>query len=411
MATQTKTFDIQAIRQDFPALHQEVHGKPLVYLDNGATSQKPQVVIDRLSHYYAQENSNIHRGVHYLSQHATDEYEKTRKLTQQVLNAEHEHEIIFTRGTTEGINLVAHSFGHKYLKEGDEVLISAMEHHSNIVPWQLICEAMGAQLKVIPVTDAGELDMEAFHRLLTDKTRIVAVVHISNSLGTINPVEEIITAAHAREIPVLLDAAQSLPHQRVDVQALDVDFLVFSGHKVFAPTGIGVLYGKEKWLNAMPPYMGGGDMIDTVSFEKTTYNALPHKFEAGTPNIAGGIGLAAGIEYVQQIGYDAIAAHEAELLAYATEQLLAVDGLRIIGTAAKKASVISFLVGDVHPYDTGTILDRLGIAVRTGHHCTQPLMRRFGIPGTVRASFAMYNTREEVDQLVAGILRVKKMFG
>ncbi|MEM7371842.1 MAG: cysteine desulfurase [Bacteroidota bacterium] len=411
MRTQTSNFDIEAIRQDFPALHQEVHGNPLVYLDNGATSQKPQSVIDRLNHYYSQENSNVHRGVHFLSQQATDEYERTRKLAQQIIHAKHEHEVLFTKGTTEGINLVAHSFGMKYLKEGDEVLISEMEHHSNIVPWQLICGMKGANLKVIPVTDSGELDMQAFHSLLSDRTRIVAVVHTSNSLGTINPVEDIIEAAHARDIPVLLDAAQALPHQQVDVQALDVDFLAFSGHKVFAPTGIGILYGKEKWLNEMPPYMGGGDMIRTVRFEGTTFNELPHKFEAGTPNIAGGIGLGAGLEYVMNVGYEAIAAHEADLLSYATDQLLAIDGMRIIGTSAHKASVISFLIGDIHPYDTGTILDRLGIAVRTGHHCTQPLMRRFDIPGTVRASFAFYNNREDVDRLVEGLHRVKKMFG
>ena len=411
MATQTSSFDITAIRQDFPTLHQEVHGNPLVYLDNGATSQKPQVVIDRISEYYSRENSNVHRGVHFLSQHATDEYEKTRKLIRQLLNAAHEHEIIFTKGTTEGINLVAYSFGQTYLQEGDEVLISEMEHHSNIVPWQLVCERKRASVKVIPVTDEGELDMEAFHNLLSSRTKLVSVVHTSNSLGTINPVEEIIEAAHVRGIPVMLDAAQALPHQQVDVQALDVDFLVFSGHKVFAPTGIGVLYGKEKWLEAMPPFMGGGDMIDTVRFEGTTYADLPHKFEAGTPNIAGGIGLGAALEYVQKIGYDAIMTHEAELLTYATTRLQEIEGMRIIGTSRHKASVISFLVGEIHPYDAGTILDRLGIAVRTGHHCTQPLMRRFGVPGTVRASFAFYNSREDVDRLIEGVLRVKKLFG
>ena len=401
---------LESIRQDFPSLHQEVHGKPLVYFDNAATAQKPQVVIDRIQAYYALENSNIHRGVHFLSQQATDAYERTRALVQQLLHAEKEHEIIFTSGTTHGINLVAQSFGRKYVKAGDEILISHMEHHSNIVPWQLLCEQTGAKLRVIPINEAGELDMEAFASLLTERTRLVSVVHTSNSLGTINPVEDIIAAAHAVGAAVLVDAAQAVPHQALDVQAMDCDFLVFSGHKLFGPTGIGVLYGKEKWLEEMPPYMGGGDMIDVVRFDGTTFAGLPHKFEAGTPNIAGGIGLGTAIEYVQGIGYDAIGTWEAELLRYGTEQLGQLEGMRFVGTSANKASVIAFLLGDIHPYDTGTILDRLGIAVRTGHHCTQPIMQHYGIPGTVRASFAFYNTKAEIDQLVAGLKRVQQMF-
>lgn len=405
------TTHITELRKDFPSLNQLVHGRELVYFDNAATSQKPQQVIDRMTAYYAQENSNVHRGVHYLSQKATDAYEHTRKLVQALINAPHEHEVIFTKGTTEGINLVAHSFGQRYLSDGDEIILSGMEHHSNIVPWQLVAEQTGAKIKVIPVTDAGELDMDAYASLLNERTKIVSVVYISNSLGTINPVQDIIRLAHERNIPVLLDAAQAVPHQSVDVQALDVDFFVFSGHKMFAPTGVGILYGKESWLNEMPPFLGGGDMIDRVTFEKTTFNSLPHKFEAGTPPIAEVIGLGAGIEYINQIGYDAISAWEHELLAYGTEQLQQIEGLRIIGTAEEKASVISFLLHDIHPYDAGTILDQLGIAIRTGHHCTQPLMDRFEVPGTMRASFAFYNTKEEIDRLVAGIAKVKQMFG
>ncbi|MDX1908133.1 MAG: cysteine desulfurase [Bacteroidia bacterium] len=403
--------DIATIRADFPALHQTVYGKPLVYFDNAATSQKPQVVIERIQAYYSQENSNIHRGVHYLSQQATEAYEHTRHLVRTLINAPHLHEVIFTHGTTEGINLVASSFGRKFVQAGDEILISGMEHHSNIVPWQLLCEMTGAHLRVIPVTDAGELDMEALPALLTERTRLVALTWISNSLGTVNPAGEIIRLAHAQNIPVLLDAAQAVPHQAVDVQALDCDFLVFSGHKMFGPTGIGILYGKEKWLDAMPPYMGGGDMIKTVRFEKTTWNDLPFKFEAGTPNIAAGIGLGAAIEYIHTIGYDQIADRENQLLAYGTEVLASIPDLRIIGTAAHKASVISFLIGDIHPYDAGTILDRMGIAIRTGHHCTQPLMERFGIPGTMRASFAFYNTLEEIDLMVEAIHKARQMFG
>ncbi|MEO1418818.1 MAG: cysteine desulfurase [Bacteroidota bacterium] len=403
--------DIQAIRKDFPTLQEKVHGKELVYFDNAATSQKPQLVIDRIEAYYEHENSNVHRGVHYLSQTATNAYEHTRKLAQELINAEHEHEIIYTKGTTEGINLVAHSFGKAFIKEGDEIILSYLEHHSNIVPWQLIAEEVGATIKVIPVNDAGELDMEAYAHMLNERVKIVSIVYISNSLGTINPVEEIIRLAHERDIPVLLDGAQVVPHQKVDVQVLDVDFLAFSGHKMFAPTGVGILYGKEKWLNAMPPYMGGGDMIDTVTFEKTTFNSLPHKFEAGTPNIAGVIGLGAGIEYINSVGYEQISAWEKELLDYGTEKLSEIEGIRLIGTAKEKASVISFLIDGIHPYDAGTILDQLGIAVRTGHHCTQPLMKRLDVPGTMRASFAFYNTKEEIDRLVEGLKKVKQMFG
>ncbi len=402
---------IDQVRKDFPTLHQQVHGKDLVYFDNAATSQKPQVVIDRIAEYYQRENSNVHRGVHTLSQTATSAYEAPRKLIQQTLNATHEHEIIYTKGTTDGINLVAQSYARSILKPGDEILLTEMEHHSNIVPWQMVAEQTGAVVKVVPVTDQGELDMEAFHSLLSEKTAILAFVYISNSLGTVNPAKEMIAAAHQVGAKVLVDGAQAIPHQAVDVQDLDCDFFVFSGHKVLGPTGIGALYGKDELLNAMPPYQGGGDMIKVVRFEGTTYNDLPHKFEAGTPNIAGAIGLGAALAYVHQLGYDQIAQAEHELLTYATEALEAIPGLRIIGTAKQKASVISFLIGDIHPYDGGTILDQLGIAVRTGHHCTQPLMAKLGVPGTMRASFAFYNTKEEVDRLVAGIKRVQTMFG
>ena len=406
-----RTFDVEAIRQDFPALRQQVHGRPLVYFDNAATSQKPQVVIDRLNAYYQHENANIHRGVHFLSAEATSRYEEAREAARRFLGAAHSHEVIFTSGTTEGINLVAASFGQAYVRAGDEILISGMEHHSNIVPWQMLCERSGAKLKVIPVLPDGSLDMEALPGLLTERTRLVAVVHTSNSLGTVNPVAEIIAQAHARDIPVLIDGAQAVPHRAVDVQALDCDFFVCSAHKMAGPTGVGLLYGKEKWLDAMPPYMGGGDMIDRVTFEKTTYNSLPHKFEAGTPHISGGIALEAAITYLEGIGMDQVAAWEGELLRYGTQRLGAIDGLRLIGTAPEKASVISFLLDGIHPYDGGTILDQLGIAIRTGHHCTQPLMDQFGIPGTMRASFAFYNTREEIDRLVEGLQRVRQMFG
>lgn len=410
-AQQSLAFDVAKIRSDFPALDQEVHGRPLVYLDNGATAQKPQVVIDRIVDYYSHENSNIHRGVHYLSQHATDEYERARALVQAYINAAHAHEVIFTRGTTESINLVAATWGRTELSAGDEVLISTMEHHSNIVPWQMLCEQKGAYLKVIPINDAGEIDYDAYLSLLNKRTRIVAVCHVSNSLGTINPIRQMAADAHSNGSIIVVDGAQAAPHMAIDVQALDVDFYALSSHKMFGPTGIGILYGNELLLEAMPPYQGGGDMIADVTFEKTTYNHLPHKFEAGTPNIAGGIAFGTAIEYLNAIGFEAIEAHEHELLAYATEKLQHVEGLRLIGTAQKKAAVLSFLLEDFHPYDTGVILDKLGIAVRTGHHCTQPLMDHLQIPGTARASLALYNNTEDIDRLVEGLARVKKMLG
>jgi len=407
----TLSFDVEAIRKDFPALNQTIYnGKPLVYLDNAATSQKPQQVIDRLVTYYQEENANVHRGVHYLSQTATDHYEGTRTKVKNWLNAVHDHEVIYTSGTTGGINLVAYSFGEKYIHDGDEIIISAMEHHSNIVPWQLLCERKGATLRVIPMDETGTLDMDAYEKLLNERTKLVAVVHVSNSLGTINPIQKIIQSAHNVGAAVLIDGAQATPHGKVDVQELDVDFYVFSGHKIFGPTGFGILYGKERWLNEMPPFLGGGDMIETVRFDGSTFAGLPHKFEAGTPNIADAIAMGAAIDYLESIGYEGIMAYEQELLAYGTEQLSKIEGLRIIGTSAKKASVISFLLGDIHPYDAGTILDRLGIAIRTGHHCTQPVMQFFGIPGTMRASFAFYNTKKEIDSLVEGLLEVQKMF-
>lgn len=409
--TADKSFDVQAIRSEFPILEREMRNKPMVFLDSAASSQKPDAVVKAMDYYYQQQHANVHRGVYQLSQEATDAYEKARHLVQGFINAPSEKEVLFVRGTTEGINLVASSYGRKFLEEGDEVIISAMEHHSNIVPWQLICEQTGAKLRVIPVTDEGELIMEEYEQMLNEKTKIVAVVHVSNTLGTINPVERIIELAHAKDIPVLLDGAQAIPHLKVDVQALDVDFYTFSGHKMFGPTGIGILYGKEKWLNAMPPYQGGGEMIETVSFEKTTFNELPHKFEAGTPDIAGAVGLGAAVEYMEKIGHEAIQQHEHDLLVYGMEALAKIPGIRLIGTAKDKASVISFLLDGAHPYDVGTILDQMGIAVRTGHHCTQPLMDRYGIPGTVRASFAIYNTKEDIDRLVEGVQRAAKMLG
>ncbi|MEO1518561.1 MAG: cysteine desulfurase [Bacteroidota bacterium] len=402
--------DVDKIRKDFPILHQDMRGKALAFLDNAASSQKPQVVVDALEEYYKKYNTNIHRAVYKLSQQATDAYENSRKRVQTFLNAASDKEIIFLRGTTEAINLVAYSFGKKFVKEGDEIVVSAMEHHSNIVPWQMLCEDRGAVLRVVPINDDGELDMAAYADLLNERTKMVAMVHVSNSLGTINPVKEIIRLAHEKDIPVLLDGAQAVPHMPVDVQELDVDFFTFSGHKLFAPTGIGVLYGKQKWLEQMPPYQGGGDMIRSVTFEKTTYNDLPYKFEAGTPDIAGPIGLAAAIDYVLEIGYDAIASYEEELLAYATEVLSKVDGLRIIGTADQKASVISFDLEGVHPHDIGQFLDYDGIAVRTGHHCTQPVMDRFEVPATTRASLAFYNTKEEIDRLAESLAKIKGMF-
>jgi len=402
-------FDINKIRNDFPALHQLVYKRPLVYLDNAATTQKPNCVIETLKNYYEKQNSNIHRGVHYLSQQATTAYEEARKTIQQFINAERSHEIIFTRGTTESINLVASSFAKKFLKAGDEVLISAMEHHSNIVPWQFACEERNAKLKVIPFDNNGELILENLDSLLSERTKIVAITHISNALGTVNPIKYIISEAHKKNIPVLVDGAQSVPHMKVDVQELDCDFYCFSGHKVYAPMGVGILYGKEKWLDELPPYQGGGEMIKNVTFEKTTYNELPYKFEAGTPNVGDGLGLATAIKYLTALGFENIFNYEDELLAYANKKLSEIEGLRFIGNAKEKKGVASFLVGKIHPYDMGTILDKLGIAVRTGHHCAQPVMDFFGIPGTVRASFALYNTKEEVDILIEGIKKAKQM--
>ncbi|NRA52465.1 MAG: cysteine desulfurase [Phaeodactylibacter sp.] len=404
LATQ-KAFDIEKIRKDFPLLQQDMNGKPIVFLDSAASSQKPASVIDRLNDYYRTGHANVHRGVYQLSQEATTAFEEARTLVKEFINAPSEKEVIFVRGSTEGINLVASSFGRKFLNEGDAVLITAMEHHSNIVPWQMVCEERGAELRVAPINDAGELILDELYQLLDDQVKIVSLVHVSNALGTVNPVKAIIDKAHSLGIPVMVDGAQAVPHTKVDVQALDADFYSFSGHKMFGPKGIGVLYGKEKWLEQMPPYHGGGEMIKTVTFEKTTYNELPHKFEAGTPDISGVIGLGQAIQYIESIGYENISNYEHELLTYATGKLEKIEGLRIIGTAEDKASVISFIVEGVHPYDLGAILDKLGIAVRTGHHCTQPLMQRFEIPGTVRASFAFYNNKADIDTLVAGVER------
>ena len=400
--------DIQKIRADFPILSQKVNGKPLVYFDNGATSQKPQVVIDAISNYYSEINANIHRGVHTLSQLATDAYEASRTTIQNHLNAKHNFEIIFTSGTTFGINLVANGFA-SLLKAGDEVMVSALEHHSNIVPWQFLCEKTGAKLVVIPMNEKGELILSEFDNLLSDKTKIVAVNHISNALGTVNPIEYIIKKAHEVGAAVLIDGAQATPHLRPDVQALDCDFYVFSGHKVCGPTGVGILYGKEEWLRKLPPYQGGGEMIAEVTFEKTTYADLPHKFEAGTPNIEGGIVLGTAIDYMNSIGFDNIAAYEQELLDYGTKRLQEIEGLTIFGTSENKASVISFNIEGIHPYDIGTIIDKLGIAVRTGHHCAQPIMQFFNIPGTIRASFAFYNTKEEIDIFVEAVKKAQMM--
>jgi len=403
-------YNIQKIRADFPLLHQQVYKKPLVYLDNAATTQKPQVVIDALSNYYTTINSNIHRGVHYLSQQATDAYEQSRIFVQKYINASHAHEIIFTRGTTESINLVASSFGKKFLNAGDEIIISTMEHHSNIVPWQLICEEKNAKLRVIPINDEGEILFEAFEKLLNEKTKLVAITHVSNSLGTINPIKQIIEKAHQYNVPILIDGAQAVSHMKIDVQKLDCDFYCFSGHKVYAPMGTGILYGREKLLEELPPYQGGGEMIKNVTFEKTTYNELPFKFEAGTPNVGDILALPVALKYMEGLGIDAISEHEHELIKYSSDQLTKnIEGLRIIGTAKEKTGVVSFLVGNIHPSDLGTILDKLGIAVRTGHHCTQPLMDRFGIPGTVRASFALYNTKEEIDVLIEAVAKAKSM--
>lgn len=403
-------FDVQKIREDFPILKQQVHGKPLVYLDNAATSQKPQVVIDAITRYYTLENSNIHRGVHYLSSQATMAYENTRTILKDFLNAASEKEILFVRGTTEGINLVAQSYGRTFFKEGDEIIISAMEHHSNIVPWQIVCEQTGAQLRVIPMNERGELLPDAYEKLFTPRTKFVSIVHVSNSLGTINPVKEMIATAHRYGVPVLLDGAQAVQHLTVDVRELDCDFYVFSGHKIYGPTGVGVLYGKQELLEKMPPYQGGGDMIRSVTFEKTTFNELPYKFEAGTPNIVGGISMTAGIRYLQSIGIEAIGAYEHELLEYGTEVLLSIKGLRLIGTAKNKTGILSFVLDNVHPHDVGTFLDVEGIAIRTGHHCTQPVMQFFKVPATSRASLAMYNTKEEIDILADAIKKVMKVF-
>tara|TARA_R100000306_G_scaffold5273_2_gene7708 strand:+ start:21503 stop:22720 length:1218 start_codon:yes stop_codon:yes gene_type:complete len=401
-------FNVQEIRKDFPILQREVNGKPLVYLDNAATSQKPQAVINSIVDYYSNYNANIHRGVHSLSQEATDAYEGAREKIQQHFNIKHAHEVIFTAGTTHGINLVANGF-NEFLNKGDEIIVSALEHHSNIVPWQMLCERTGAELKVIPIDEKGVLVFSEYEKLLSENTKLVFVNHISNALGTINPIAEIIVKAHEKGAAVLVDGAQSCSHIKPDLQALDVDFYVTSAHKMCGPTGVGMLYGKEEWLNKLPPYQGGGEMIAEVTFEKTTYAGLPHKFEAGTPNISGGIAFGAAIDYLNSIGFDEIETHEHKLLTYATEQLTAIEGLKIYGTGVDKTSVISFNIEGIHPYDIGTIVDKLGIAVRTGHHCAQPIMDYYKIPGTVRASFAFYNTKEEVDALVKAVKKAKTM--
>lgn len=402
--------DVIPIRREFPILDQTVNGRPLIYFDNAASSQKPLQVIDALKHYYEHDHANVHRGVHYLSQRATDQFEAVRKQVQRFMNAEHDHEIIFTRGVTESINLVASSFGKTYIEEGDEILISAMEHHSNIVPWQMLCQEWGAELKVIPIDEEGNLLIDRFDELLSSNTKLVAVNHVSNTLGTVNPIHAIIEKAHKVGAAVLIDGAQSAPHIKVDVQDLDADFYCISSHKMYGPTGIGVLYGKEQWLNEMVPYHGGGEMIETVTFEETTYNGLPFKFEAGTPNIADTIAFGEAIKFIERIGIDEIAYWEHELHNHAIAQMAEIDGMRFIGTAEKKAGVISFLVGDIHPYDIGAILDQQGVAVRTGHHCTQPLMDRYKIPGTVRASFAVYNTKQEVDDFVVALKKAVMLF-
>ncbi len=406
-----QSFDVERVRRDFPILHQDVHGKPLVYLDNAATSQKPLAVIDAERDFYLHDCANIHRGVHELSERATHKYEEVRRKIQRLLNAREVHEIVFLRGTTEALNLVANTFGRKILKPGDEVLITAMEHHSNIVPWQILRDERGIVLKVAPINDAGELIWEEYESLLGPHTRLVSVAHVSNVLGTINPLKRIVQAAHAKDIPVLVDGAQAAPHMPIDVQELDCDFYTFSSHKIFGPTGVGALYGKTRWLETLPPYQGGGDMIRSVSFEKTVYNALPYKFEAGTPNIGATIGLGAAIDYVAALGYEKMAGHEHDLLVYGTERLSEITGLRIIGTAREKASVISFVVEGIHPHDIGTILDHEGVAIRTGHHCAEPLMHRFNVPATARASLAFYNTRKEIDRLVAAVQRAKELLG
>lgn len=401
--------DIASIRAQFPILSREIYGKPLIYLDNAATSQHPQCVIERITDSYYRVNANVHRGVHTLSQEATEAHENARKRVQRFISAQHSHEIIFTRGTTEAINLVAHSFGEAFLHDGDEVILTVMEHHSNIVPWQLLQSRKDIKLRVVPINERGELDMEAFRSLFNERTRLVSVMHASNVLGTINPIKDIIAHAHSHDVPVLVDGAQGIPHTKVDVQELDVDFYVFSAHKVYGPTGIGVLYGKEKWLDAIPPYQGGGEMIAQVSFERTTFNELPYKFEAGTPDYVGSAAFATAIDWIEATGFEAMQAYEEELLRYATARLGEIEDLRILGTAPHKTPVISFLVGNIHHYDMGMLLDKLGVAVRTGHHCAQPLMHALGVEGTVRASFAVYNTREEIDAFVAAVKRVSNM--
>lgn len=403
-------YDVMRVREDFPILSREIYGKPLVYLDNGATTQKPRQVVEAIVDEYYNVNANVHRGVHFLSQQATDLHEASREVVRRFLNAHSTNEILFTRGTTEGINLLAFSFGESMVKEGEEIVVSAMEHHSNIVPWQMMCERKGAHLRVIPMTDSGELEMEALEALLNERTRIVCCTQVSNVLGTVNPIAEVVKIAHRRGIPVLVDGAQSVPHMKVDVQELDCDFFAFSGHKVYGPTGVGVLYGKEEWLEKLPPYQGGGEMIKNVSFEKTTYNELPYKFEAGTPDYVATHALAKALEYVEQLGMKNIEQYERDLTRYALERMQQIEGMHIYGMAKERDAVISFQVGDIHHLDMGTLLDRLGIAVRTGHHCAEPLMRRLGIEGTVRASFGLYNTKDEVDALVAGIEKVRRMF-
>jgi cysteine desulfurase / selenocysteine lyase len=410
VAERLSPFDVARIREDFPILRQRVHGKPLVYLDNAATSQKPQAVIDRITRYYSEENANIHRGVHALSGRATDAYESARETVCRFLNAAGSQEVIFVRGTTEGINLVAQTYGRAHIAPGDEIILSEMEHHSNIVPWQMVCDEKGASLRVIPINDAGELRLDDYERMLSDRTRLVAVTHVSNALGTVNPVADVIRLAHQRGARVLLDGAQAVAHMPVDVQALDCDFYVFSGHKVLGPTGVGVLYAKSDLLAAMPPYQGGGDMIRSVAFERTLYNVPPHKFEAGTPNIAGVVGLAAALDYLTAIGFDRVAAHEHDLLVRGTEALSRIPGLRLTGTARDKAGILAFVLDEVHPHDVGTILDQEGVAIRAGHHCCQPLMARLGVPATARASFAFYNTRDEIDVLARALHKARELF-
>ncbi|MAW39568.1 MAG: cysteine desulfurase CsdA [Kiritimatiellaceae bacterium] len=410
MSDSQGTYDVEAVRSRFPIFSREVHGQPLCYLDSGASAQQPDVVIDTVSQLHSDQYANVHRGVHTLSMESTELYDGAREKVRAYLNAASLKEIIFTRGATESVNLVAQSYARPKLQAGDEILITHMEHHSNIVPWQLVCEQTGAVLKVVPINDRGELEMDAFHELLSERTKLVGLVHISNALGTVNPIAEVIEAAHAKGIPVLVDGAQGAPHAPVDVQALDVDFYVFSGHKLYGPTGIGVLYGKESLLEAMPPYQGGGDMILSVRFEGTEYNALPYRFEAGTPNISGAVGLGRAIDFVNEIGIEAIAAHEQALVEYATDQLSAIEEVKIIGTAEHRAGLVSFVIEGVHPHDIGTMLDSYGIAIRAGHHCAQPVMERFGIAATARASFGMYSTREEVDRLVDAVKKVIGMF-